>query len=140
MIVATLLAVLLQSQTDLAAPRFSSYVDGVQWDFVVSPRDVGAAPTWGPDADAPPLPPGAAIASARALLGTLFENSRSWRLERASLHPLREPDLWFYAVEFRRELPSTSLLGSRPGGTMTVVVLMDGAAVTPTRRPWKAPK
>lgn len=133
---ALLCLAMLQVNGEVPGPTYSSYVDGMRWDFVVRPQALESAPRWPQDSPAPPLAPREAIASARRMLETLLPDSENWRLGNVTLQPLHQDGVWLYTIEFLRDMRPTGL-GSYIGSPMRIVVLMDGTAVTPTTRPWR---
>jgi hypothetical protein len=118
---------------------FSSYVNGLRWDFVVRAADLDKSPAWAESADSPPLAPRAAVRSARVLLNKLFNADADWEFSRVTLQIIAATgQRWVYLVDFdeRPPLPPANArgatLGSFIGERMTVVVLMDGTAIVPT--------
>ena len=121
------------SVNETAEGKYSSYVDGKRWDFIVSRQDIENSPRWREVDVSPPLPPRVAIQSARFLLWQLIKDARTWRLASVKLQPIYRPGDWIYLVEFAPPPPRTH------GGlinTMTVVVLMNGRAIVPVSSKW----
>src|SRR5262245_23555164 len=133
MLAATLFAVSLQLNGDVAIASWSSYVLGQRWDFIVRKDDLDRSPAWSELIDDPPLPPRSAIQAAQLLLDRLVSNAREWRLRRVRLDQIGRPDGWVYVVEFSEPPPSP--LGGLVS-RMEIVVLMTGVAVEPKRSPW----
>jgi hypothetical protein len=125
------MALLLQASatdTESDPATFYSYLQGERWSFAVTREALRYAPSWRPAIeDAPPLPPGQALAVARERLSEWLRDGARWRLMRILLQPVG--DDWVYVVEFG---------APRPGivTSLSVVVLMDGSSVTPQRTPW----
>ena len=116
------------------APRvaqFSSYVRGERWDFDVTRTDLDSAPVWKDTDSAPPLPPRDAIAAAKKRLTELVPDSEQWRVNQVALRPLSGG--WLYVVEY--EPPPPTPLGGLTT-PVSLVVLLDGRAITPTKTPW----
>jgi hypothetical protein len=137
MVVSLILSLMLQGGV------FTSYAGGQRWDFNVRGQDVEKGPRWRETDDAPPLPPRTAVRSARGLLSRLFTDGPDWELGRVSLQQVAGTrDAWLYLVEFSSPLKVRpgALAGSAVREHMTVVVMMDGTAITPVRRAGRAGK
>lgn len=129
-----LLTFLLLSHQEISpVAGFSSYVANQRFEFIVSRAALSASPRWRGAEAFPPLSPRAAISAARQQLEALVADPERWRLETVSLVPLGEDDEWVYLVEFEEPPP-------RPDGgihgSLEIVVLMDGNAVSPLVKPW----
>lgn len=120
--------------------RFYSYVNGEKWEFSVADTDLVNVPVWRVAEDAPPLPPRAAIRSAREMLQTLLADGSEWEFHRVALQLQRMrtgPDAWVYLVDFVSPFtPPSGFAGSISRSQVTLVVLMDGRAVAPVRSPY----
>jgi hypothetical protein len=140
MLLAVLLALALQSPPEEAAV-FWSNVEGTRWESVVRWVDVFESPRWQASEDNPPLSPRAAVRSARSVLLNMVERAEDWALVRVSLQSIADrADLWIYVVEFSEARPDLSnqsggVIRSALGSPLSMVVMMDGTAVTPVRRP-----
>ena len=120
---------------------FTSYAEGERWDFAVRGRDVEKAPPWRDIDDAPPLPPRAAVRSARLMLSKLVKHGSSWELGKVSLQPIAgAAGVWVYLVEFTSpvQVRAGAMVGSSLRQQLTVVVMMNGTAISPDRRPAQA--
>jgi hypothetical protein len=116
---------------------FTSVAEGQRWTFAVGGPALERSPRWREADDAPPLAARAAIRSARAMLGALVKAGGAWELGRVSLQPIAGGrDAWVYLVDFASplRLRAGAGAGSALREQMTLVVLMDGTAVTPVRR------
>lgn len=138
MIFATLVTVVaLSASPQPQATTFYSYLAGEKWEFRVARPDLAQAPAWRATDDAPPLPPRAAIRSARSMLQRLLASAPKWEVHRVSLQPMASvPDSWVYLVEFTSPLLpplAPGVVGSHIGSQVTLVVLMNGKAVAPVR-------
>lgn len=130
----------LQAPAGNGGGVFYSFVNDRRWESVVRAADLGKSPRWPASADSPPLAPRAAVRSARLVLDKVFTRGEEWDLGRVSLQEVRGvPNSWIYLVDFVQRPPSPrgGTLGSFIGDQMTVVVLMDGTAITPTSHPVK---
>ena len=117
---------------------FTSYAEGQRWDFAVRGQDVENALRWRETDDAPPLAPRAAVRSSRVMLSKLVKEGPDWELGRVSLQQIAgTTDVWVYLVEFTSpvHLRAGAVVGSGLREQLTVVVMMNGTAVTPDRRP-----
>lgn len=140
MVLAAVLMLTLQTPAENGAGVFYSYVNDRRWESVVRAADLERSPRWPAAADSPPLAPRAAVRSARAVLEKIFTRGEEWDLSRVSLQEVRGvPSSWIYLVDFveRPPSPRPGTIGSFIGEQMTVVVLMNGTAITPTSRPAK---
>ena len=129
----------------LQAPyfQFPSCAGGEMWKFVVRERDVERIPWHDTDA-APPLAPRAAVRSARELLRRMgCRGADAWELHQIALQPIAGVrDAWVYLVEFTepRPRPKANSVVSVLPRVATVVVLLDGTAVTPSAYPVQPPR
>ena len=135
------LTVMLQVYTFNGSSTFSSFIDGRQWDFVVTPQDMEGSPRWLATDDNPPVPPGAAVRAARLLLPQLIPSLQpdEWRLGAVTLEQVRRPDVWVYLVFLRppdSSCPPPAGCGGSgpPKQQMRMVVLMNGQAVVPVSK------
>jgi hypothetical protein len=143
MLLAVMLILWLQAPPD-GGGVFYSYVDGMRWAFAVCAVDVDRSPRWDDSEDAPPLPPRAAVRSARELLRKYVERADDWELAKVSVQPIAgRSDVWVYLVDFNKPLPplpdhpGEGVAGSILRSAVSVVVMMDGTAITPQRQPWR---
>ena len=115
--------------------EFSSYYSGNRYDFRLTQEQLSNTPAWLEDEPNPPLSARTAKSAALTYLGTLFDNASTWRVNEIKLVPLTER--WVYVVSFTPPLPRdcqdclTALF--------SVVVTMDGNAVTAVVSRWKPP-
>ena len=131
-----LLAVLLQTPSN--QPHFSTYMhlNGECWVLRVTASDLATVPVWRESDDAPPLPPRAAIAASRVVLRELVKDGDEWELERISLRQIGlGSDVSIYEVKFLSPLPPLppNTVGSVGRSPLSLIVLMDGRAITPTK-------
>jgi len=115
--------------------EFSSYYFGNRYDFRLMHEQLLSTPAWHEDDPNPPLAPRAAKSAALSYLKTLFDDARAWRLEEIKLVPLRER--WVYVVSFTP--PSPPNVADYMTTPFSVVVMMDGTAITAVVSPWKPP-
>jgi len=99
--------------------------------------DIRSTPPWDSRRQqTPPLPPAKAVALANASVGVLFPEAVGWQastinLERLHSHtdPYRFDDRWYYTIYlFEPRFPG---YGSQ--ASFTVIVLMDGRVIMPTK-------
>jgi hypothetical protein len=106
--------------------QFDSQFEGVDYTFTVPGLALTGAPQWKAGADALPLLPEQAEASAIAEAHRLRPDVRKWQCHTLALQWL-ERDYWIYLVTLARaDLPSAG----RPD-FLRVPVLLSGAAVHP---------
>jgi hypothetical protein len=126
----------------LQAQQFQSpsCVEGQGWNYVIRERDLGKTPRWGEPQDAPPLPPRAAIRSAREFLRRMTcQGVDQWEVHQVALQPIAGTlDVWVYLVKFVEpsRVPKRGSAGSFFPRAVDVVVLLDGTAVAPSVGPW----
>lgn len=126
-------------------------IDDVRYVSVVTRAAIKQSPRWHADADAPPLPPRAALRAATDALRVLTPDTSRWEARSIRLTQLLFPDAWVYIVDMERRPPlpppappPAGLTGTAPvlaggvagsfmGAPMQIVVLMNGEAVTPRR-------
>jgi len=115
--------------------EFSSYYSGKRYDFRLTREQLSNTPAWPEDELNPPLSPRTAKNAAMTYLITLFDNASGWRVSEIKLVPLSER--WVYVVSFTPPLPRDcqDCLTS----PFSVVVTMDGNALTAVVSTWKTP-
>lgn len=123
--------------TDDAASRYWSYINGERLEFAITRTMLQAAPAWELDAANPPLAARRAIEAATRQLPTLVPNAPHWRLDSLHLKPIGDDKLraWVYLVVFSETHPGVTWDG--PVQMISLVVLMDGQTVTPSRQRWE---
>ena len=115
--------------------EFSSYDSGNRYDFRLTQEQLANTPAWLEDDPSPPLSPRTAKNAALTYLRTLFDNASTWRVHEIKLVPLTER--WVYLVSFTPPLPRDCQdCLTTP---FSVVVTMDGNAITAVVSPWKPP-
>lgn len=115
--------------------EFSSYYLGNRYDFRLTDKQLLSTPAWLEDEPNPPLSPRTAQSAALGYLRTLFDNATAWRLEEIKLVPLNER--WVYVVSLMPPPPPNT--GEYSATHFSIVVTMDGNAVTAVVSPWKTP-
>jgi hypothetical protein len=115
--------------------EFSSYYSGNRYDFRLTHEQLANTPAWLEDDPNPPLSPRTAKNAALTYLRTLFDNASTWRVHEIKLVPLTER--WVYLVSFTPPLPRDCQdCLTTP---FSVVVTMDGNAITAVVSRWKVP-
>jgi hypothetical protein len=132
MLLVLLLAALQVNGGD-AVGRWSSYLHGQRFDFIVRWVELEQTPLWLESDQNPPLPPRRAIAAARAELARLVPAPEAWQLSEVQLQPVGGPDRWVYLVGFSEPPPGP--LGGIGPMPLQIVVLMNGVAIEPTLTP-----
>jgi hypothetical protein len=96
---------------------------------------LATVPVWHESDDNPPLPPRAAIAAPRPVLGKLVKGGEEWELDRINLRRVGPRDVWVYDLQFFTPLPpiSPNSVGSFPRSSLSLIVLMDGRTITPIK-------
>jgi len=123
-------SVLCQSETE-----FSSYYSGKRYDFRLTHGQLVNTPTWLEDEPNPPLSARTAKNAALIYMRTLFDNASAWRVNEIKLVPLSER--WVYVVSFTPPLPRNCQ--DCLTAPFSVVVTMDGNAITAVVSRWKPP-
>jgi hypothetical protein len=115
--------------------EFSSYYSGHRYDFRLTSEQLSNTPAWMEDEPNPPLSPRDAKAAALTVLKGLLDNAVSWRIGEIKLVPVGER--WVYLVSFDPPLPRDCRdCMTTP---FSVVVTMDGNALTPAVSRWPRP-
>jgi len=114
--------------------QWFSYVARERFDFTVRQDDAEGLPPWNELIEDPPLPPRRAILLAQSQLEKLVSDADKWTFAGLRLQPLKVKDAWVYVIDFHGPLPPGVIDGSSP--LMSIVVLMNGSAIQPTRSPW----
>lgn len=115
--------------------EFSSYYSVNRYDFRLTHEQLASTPAWLEDEPNPPLSPRTAKNAALTYLRTLFDNASTWRVNEIKLVPLTER--WVYVVSFTPPLPRDCQdCMTTP---FSVVVTMDGNAITAVVSRWKPP-
>jgi hypothetical protein len=117
------------------AAEFSSYYSGNRYDFRLTHKQLLNTPAWLEDEPNPPLSPRMAQSAATNYLRTLFDNATAWRLEEIKLVPLIER--WVYVVSFTPPPPPN--VADYMSTPFSIVVTMDGTAITAAVSRWKPP-
>ena len=117
------------------AAEFSSYYSGNRYDFRLTHKQLLNTPAWLEDEPNPPLSPRMAQSAAMNYLRTLFDNATAWRLEEIKLVPLIER--WVYVVSFTPPPPPN--VADHMSTPFSIVVTMDGTAITAVVSRWKPP-
>lgn len=115
--------------------EFSSYYSGNRYDFRLTGEQLSNTPAWLEDELNPPLSSRSAKNAALTYLKTLFDSASVWRVNEIKLVPLSER--WVYVVSFTPPMPrdcQDCLTTS-----FSVVVTMDGNALTAVVSRWKPP-
>ena len=106
-----------------------SYVDGNNYESIVTYDALTLTPQWDESDPSPPLPAGEALRAARECLAGLDLPIKGWTLESVNLVPAHLDSYWYYEVHFVAPKP-----GTPPGSVYTtfrIKVLMNGVAVVP---------
>jgi hypothetical protein len=114
--------------------EFSSYYSGNRYDFRLTHRRLLNTPAWVDDEPNPPLSARAAQSTALSYLSTLFDDATEWRLEEIKLVPV--VDRWVYVVSFTPPPRNCQDCTTTP---FSIIVTMDGNAVTVAVSKWKPP-
>lgn len=114
--------------------EFSSYYSGNRYDFRLTHKQLLNTPAWLDDEPNPPLSARTAQSAALSYLRTLFDDATEWRLEEIKLVPLVER--WVYVVSFTPPPRNCQDCMTTP---FSIIVTMDGNAVTATVSRWKRP-
>lgn len=115
--------------------EFSSYYSGNRYDFRLTREQLSNTPAWLEDDLNPPVSPRTAKNAALTYLKTLFDNAGAWRVNEIKLVPLSER--WVYVVCFTPPMPRDCQdCLTTP---FSVVVTMDGNALTAVVSRWKPP-
>jgi len=136
MIPALLLTLLLQAPADQAYFQTYIHLKGACWVLRVNASELSTTPAWRESDDAPSLPPRTAIDASRLVLRDLLKDGDEWELERISLRRIGlGPDRWVYEVSFLNPLPPLppNTVGSLGRTGISLIVLMDGKAITPIK-------
>lgn len=142
MILATLVILLaLPKDSDDIVFSFESALGGDAFVYEIRESRLKSVPKWEPNASSPPLSPGDAIKIGNNGLKMLekrgfFERkpeSNEWELIEASLVPIGGQE-WLWKLRFE-EIPGKGKGLSGITGEATVVVLMDGKILVPSRVP-----
>ena len=131
LVVGTLCGTSLSQQ----AAEFSSYYSGNRYDFRLTHEQLLNTPAWPEDEPNPPLSARDAESAALNYLGTLFQDATKWRLEEIKLVPVVAR--WVYVVSFTPPPPPSR--SDNMTTPFSVVVTMDGNAVTAVVSEWKPP-
>ena len=116
---------------------FSSYHNGMRYEFVVTPTSLESSPAWSEDQDNPPLSPRSAREIAYTYLQKLVSNAEKWNKGEIRLHPMGQK--WIYAIEFSAPPPITIDRLGRYGSSFVIIVLMNGETVEAKVTPVKSP-
>lgn len=138
-----LLAILLASPkaADDVVFSFDSALGGKAYTYEIRASRLKSVPEWDSNANAPPLSPRDAIKIGSNGLKMLEERgffekkpvSNEWELTEASLVPITG-EKWLWKMRFE-EIPGEGKGLSGITGEATVVVLMDGKILVPSRIP-----
>jgi hypothetical protein len=111
---------------------FTVEYGGKKYEFRISDRDLQKTPAWLSGQENPPLPARRAIDIATKQLSALLPNGKDWRLYAVTLRPIE--NRWLYLVEFLEPLRRDDA-GQQLSSGFQIVVLMNGAAITPRVSP-----
>lgn len=113
-----------------AESRFSTRIDDMHIDTIVSDKQIDSSPPWSKDADNPPVSARVAINKGKSVITTLEQLNTlkgvTFKFAGARLLVLAR-DRWAWLVEFQ---PFINL--SACDQPVVVVILMDGTVVQPT--------
>jgi hypothetical protein len=115
-----------------AETTFTVEYAGKKYEFRIPDADLEKTPAWAPGQENPPLSARRAIDVATRQLSTLLPNGKNWRLHAVTLRAI--DNHWIYLVEFLEPLRGDGG-GQQVSAGFQVVVLMNGAAVTPRVSP-----
>lgn len=132
---ALMIAALCGTALPQQAAEFSSYYSGNRYDFRLTHKQLLNTPAWLEDEPNPPLSPRMAQSAAMNYLRTLFDSATTWRLEEIKLVPLIER--WVYVVSFTPPPPPN--VADYMSTPFSIVVTMDGTAITAAVSRWKPP-
>jgi hypothetical protein len=133
MVATLILAILFQTSSTDNVAGFSSYVRSERWDFAIARATLSQTPVWDEADASPPLPVRRAMSIAAKQLAGLVPDADRWRFEAVSLRQIGGAGHWVYIVDYNEPPPSSvGGLTSR----LSLVVLMDGTPIVPTRKPW----
>jgi hypothetical protein len=125
----------------LEAQQFQSLscVEGQAWNYVIRARDLEQTPRWREPDDAPPLPPRAAVRSAREFLRRMrCQDVDQWEVHQVALKPIAgKTDVWVYLVKFVEALRVPKRMG--PGSFFPRVVDVRRSPRRNCRRPCSGP-
>ena len=118
---------------------YYSRIDGKELTFGLTEIQANQLSAWKTSEGNPPVSVRQAIQSARKKLEELFPAKRVWTLEDVTLKPVVYTldakdgvELWLYLITFARRSDPPNSHSSNIDGKVTVIVLMDGTAITPT--------
>jgi len=132
-VLALMIGALCSTAMSQQAAEFRSYYSGNRYDFRLTHKQLLNTPAWLEGEPNPPLSPRTAQSGAVSYLRTLFDNASAWRLEEIKLVPLSER--WVYVVSLTPPPPPNCY--DCMASPFSIVVTMDGNAVTAVVSPWK---
>ena len=130
----TILALTLGAAFGHAEAEFSSYIKTNRYDFKITDADMAGTPVWKEQDDHPPLAARKALAAARSGLAQIVSDHKDWTLEGLTLQQWHDGSHWYYLAVFNAPVPPGVISIGRPV-SMTIPVLMNGAAVKPKVSP-----
>jgi hypothetical protein len=118
---------------------FYSRIDGKELTFGLTEKQANQLSAWKTSMENPPVAVRQAIQSARKKLEELFPAKRVWTLEDVTLKPVvftldakDGVELWQYHITFARHSDPPNPHSSDTDGKVTLIVLMDGTAISPS--------